>query len=106
GVGEKEGRHVCVVAWTTFVNDAKGSKQHACIVGDSGTKLALAELGKKGLETIEAQLSAPGRWEGCDARVAFVHGGGEYKPQIRPVLEQVLAASPYVDAIVVSHPHV
>lgn len=105
-VADKEGRRVCVVAWTTFVNDAKGTKQHACIAGESGTKLALAELGKKGVETLERELAAPGRWDGCDARVAFVHGGGEYKPQIRPVLEQMLVASAYVDAIVVTHPHV
>ena len=100
------GRRVCLVAWTTFVNDSKGGRQRACIAGASGTHLALAELGPRGLDTIHAALSRPGRWDGCDARVAYLHGGREYKPQIAPVLEQAEVAAAYVDAVVITHPHV
>jgi poly-gamma-glutamate capsule biosynthesis protein CapA/YwtB (metallophosphatase superfamily) len=102
---EKDGRHVCMVAWTTFLND-KGRKQKGCLEGSAGAKVARAELGRKGLDLIHEQLSAPGRWDGCDARIAYIHGGREYRPQIRPVLEQAQAASAYVDAVIVSHPHV
>jgi poly-gamma-glutamate capsule biosynthesis protein CapA/YwtB (metallophosphatase superfamily) len=104
-VVEKDGRHVCVVAWTTFLND-KGRKQKGCLEGEAGAKVARAELGRDGLTEIHKQLSAVGRWDGCDARVAYIHGGREYKPQIRPVLEQAQAAAAYVDAVIVSHPHV
>ncbi|MGZ3451319.1 MAG: CapA family protein [Polyangiales bacterium] len=104
-VVEKDGRRVCLVAWTTFLND-KGRKQKGCLEGSAGAKVARAELGKKGLDLIHEQLSAPGRWDGCDARIAYIHGGREYRPQIRPVLEQAQAASAYVDAVIISHPHV
>jgi len=108
---EKGGRHVCVVAWTTFLNDEgkKGRNRRGCIDGlpaSNNAKVARAELGKPGIDAIHAQLGTPGRWDGCDARIAFLHGGREYKPQIRPVLEQASAASAYVDAVIVSHPHV
>lgn len=102
---EKGGRHVCLVAWTTFLND-KGRKQKGCLEGAAGAKVARAELGKKGLELIEEKLGDPSRWQGCDARIAYIHGGREYKPQIRPVMEQAQVASAYVDAVIVTHPHV
>jgi poly-gamma-glutamate capsule biosynthesis protein CapA/YwtB (metallophosphatase superfamily) len=102
---EKDGRKVCLVAWTTFLND-KGRKQQGCLEGAAGARVARAELGNKGIEAIHAELSRDGRWDGCDARIAYVHGGREYRAQIRPVMEQALAASPYVDAVIISHPHV
>ncbi len=102
---EKGGHKVCLVAWTTFLND-KGRKQKGCLEGAAGARVARAELGNKGLEAIHTELSKDGRWDGCDARIAYVHGGREYRAQIRPVMEQALAASPYVDAVIISHPHV
>ena len=102
---EKGGRRVCLVAWTTFLND-KGKKAKGCVDGSSGVKLARAELGKAGISEIDKQLSAEHRWDGCDARVAYLHGGREYQGQIRPVMEQAQAAAAYVDAVIVSHPHV
>jgi len=102
---EKDGRKVCLVAWTTFLND-KGRKQTGCLEGAAGARVARAELGNKGIEAIHTELSKEGRWDGCDARIAYVHGGREYRAQIRPVMEQALAASPYVDAVIISHPHV
>ena len=104
-VVEKDGRRVCVVAWTTFLND-KGRKQQGCLEGSAGAKVARAELSRAGLDLVHEKLSSKGRWDGCDARIAFVHGGREYKPQIRPVMEQAEAAAAYVDAVIVSHPHV
>jgi poly-gamma-glutamate capsule biosynthesis protein CapA/YwtB (metallophosphatase superfamily) len=102
---EKGGHKVCLVAWTTFLND-KGKKQKGCLEGSAGAKVARAELGPKGLELVHEQLGKDDRWLGCDARIAYVHGGREYRAQIRPVLEQAQAASAYVDAVVVTHPHV
>ncbi len=104
-VARKNGRSVCVVAWTTFLND-KGKKQKGCLEGSAGAKVARAELGKAGLELVHQELGKKDRWLGCDARIAFVHAGREYKPQIRPVMDQALAAAAHVDAVIVSHPHV
>jgi hypothetical protein len=106
-VVEKDGRHVCLVAWTTFLND-KGKKQKGCLEGvaPAFAKVARAELGRAGNDEVHKQLSAAGRWDGCDARIAYIHGGREYKPQIRPVLEQAEIAAAYVDAVIIAHPHV
>ena len=104
-VVEKGGHKVCLVAWTTFLND-KGRKQKGCLEGSAGAKVARAELGPKGLDLIHEQLGKDDRWLGCDARIAYVHGGREYRAQIRPVLEQAQAASAYVDAVIITHPHV
>jgi poly-gamma-glutamate capsule biosynthesis protein CapA/YwtB (metallophosphatase superfamily) len=105
---EKGGHKVCLVAWTTFLND-KGRKQKACTDGapeSGGTRVAVAEVGPAGIAKVQAELGAPGRWDGCDARIVFLHGGGEYRAQVRQVLEQATAAAAYVDAVIVSHPHV
>lgn len=102
---EKGGRKVCLVAWTTFLND-KGRKQKGCLEGSAGARVSRAELGPKGIDTIHAELAKEGRWDGCDARIAYVHGGREYRAQIRPLMEQAMAASAYVDAVIISHPHV
>lgn len=104
-VVEKSGRHVCLVAWTTFLND-KGRKQKGCLEGAAGARVARAELGPKGIELINAELGRDNRWDGCDARIAYVHGGREYRAQIRPLMEQAQAASAFVDAVIISHPHV
>ncbi len=102
---EKSGRKVCLVAWTTFLND-KGRKQKGCLEGAAGARVARAELGPKGLNDIQTELGRDGRWDGCDARIAYVHGGREYRAQIRPLMEQAQAASAFVDAVIISHPHV
>lgn len=104
-VVEKSGRKVCLVAWTTFLND-KGKKQKGCLEGAAGAKVARAELGRAGIELVHEQLSKEDRFQGCDARIAYLHGGREYRAQIRPVLEQAQAAAAYVDAVIVTHPHV
>ncbi len=107
-LADRGGHKVCLVAWTTFLND-KGRKQRACTDGapeGGGARVAVAELGAAGLSTLHAQLGAAGRWDGCDARVAFLHGGGEYRAQLPQVMEQASAAAAYVDAVIVSHPHV
>lgn len=104
-VAKKDGRTVCVVAWTTFLND-KGKKQKGCLEGAAGAKVARAELGKAGIDLVHQELGKKDRWAGCDARIAFVHAGREYKPQIRPVMDQATAAAAHVDAVIVSHPHV
>ncbi|MEO8796258.1 MAG: CapA family protein, partial [Polyangiaceae bacterium] len=98
-VAEKNGRRVCVVAWTTFVNDA-GS---ACERSDA---LALAPLGKRGTERA-AQAIRNARASGCDVTIAIAHGGLEYEPQARPMRAQALAiAEAGADAVVLHHPHV
>jgi poly-gamma-glutamate synthesis protein (capsule biosynthesis protein) len=96
---EKEGRRVCAIAWTTFVN-AEG---HAC--SGSG-KLALAGLDREGEREI-ARAVAHARASGCDATIAIFHGGKEYETQQWSSLVQArVAAEAGADAVVIHHPHV
>lgn len=96
---EKDGRRVCAIAWTTFVN-AEG---HAC--SGSG-KLALAGPDKEGERTI-ARAVAHARASGCDATLAIFHGGKEYETQQWSGLVQArIAADAGADAVVIHHPHV
>ena len=106
-VVDKAGRRVCIVAWTTFLND-KGKRQTACVEGVEPypARVARAELSKAGTALLHEKLGGAHRWEGCDARIAYLHGGGEYRAQLDGVLEQASAAATYVDAVIVSHPHV
>jgi poly-gamma-glutamate synthesis protein (capsule biosynthesis protein) len=96
---EKDGRRVCAVAWTTFVN-AEG---HAC---SASGKLALAGLDREGERAI-GRAVAHARATGCDAILAIFHGGKEYETQQWSALVQArVAAEAGADVVVVHHPHV
>ncbi len=96
---EKDGRRVCAVAWTTFVN----SEGHAC---SASAKLALAGLDREGDRAIGRAVSHA-RASGCDATVAIFHGGKEYETQAWSALVQArIAADAGADAVVIHHPHV
>jgi Bacterial capsule synthesis protein PGA_cap len=98
-IDEKDGRTVCAVAWTTFVN-AEGK---AC---KGSGELAMAASDKKGRSVIEAAV-ARARKDGCDGVVAIVHGGIEYVGPDIGVREQAAAAAEAgADAVVIHHPHV
>jgi hypothetical protein len=96
-VAEKGGHRVCVVAWTMVLNERKKKTRDTCRTGVARATSA---------EQLEKRLSSPGLWDGCDARVAFIHGGNQYYPQGAAVLDHATVAASYVDAIIFSHPHV
>jgi Bacterial capsule synthesis protein PGA_cap len=96
---EKEGRRVCAVAWTTFVN----SEAHAC---PGSGKLAMAGYDSAGMHAIARAVSSA-RASGCDATVAIFHGGTEYEAQTPSALALAhVAAEAGADAVVIHHPHV
>lgn len=109
-VVEKRGRAVCLVAWTAFLNDAgenlKNPRVRGCVKGDAGAKVAYLPLGEYGEKAIHRILGAPSRFAGCDARIAYMHAGNEYRPQLDLTMLQARAAALYMDAVIVSHPHV
>jgi hypothetical protein len=96
---EKDGKRVCAVAWTTFVN----TEARAC---PTSGKLALAGDGPAGARAIVRAIAAA-RASGCDATIAIFHGGKEYETQSLGSLAQArIAAEAGADAVVVHHPHV
>jgi poly-gamma-glutamate synthesis protein (capsule biosynthesis protein) len=98
-IDEKDGRKVCAVAWTTFVN-AEGK---AC---KGSGELAIAGFDRKGKLLIEGAM-ARAKKSGCDGIVAIFHGGEEYKGPIWGVREQAkIAADAGADVVVIHHPHV
>jgi len=98
-IDEKDGRKVCAVAWTTFVN-AEGK---AC---KGSGELAIAGFDHKGKVAIETAV-VRARKSGCDGVVAIFHGGEEYVGPIWGVREQAKAAADAgADVVVVHHPHV
>jgi hypothetical protein len=98
-IDEKDGRKVCAVAWTTFVN-AEGK---AC---KASGELAIAGFDHKGKTAIDAAITRARRG-GCDGIVAIFHGGEEYVGPIWGVREQAkVAADAGADAVVIHHPHV
>lgn len=98
-IDEKDGRKICAVAWTTFVN-AEGK---AC---KSSGELAIAGFDRKGKTAIESAIQRARR-TGCDGVVAIFHGGEEYVGPIWGVREQAKAAAEAgADVVVVHHPHV
>jgi poly-gamma-glutamate synthesis protein (capsule biosynthesis protein) len=98
-IDERDGRKVCAVAWTTFVN-AEGK---AC---KTSGQLAIADFDRKGKVAIESAIQRARR-SGCDGVVAIFHGGKEYVGPIWGVREQSrVAAEAGADAVVVHHPHV
>ncbi len=107
-IAEKSGRTVCLVAWTAFLNDSgenlSNPKARDCVKGQ--TRVAYAPLGEYGVRAVARILATPGKFDGCDARIAYVHAGNEYRAQLDLSLAQARAAAPYVDAVILSHPHV
>jgi hypothetical protein len=98
-IDEKDGRKVCAVAWTTFVN-AEG---RAC---KASGELAIAGFDHKGSLAIELAI-ARARRTGCDGVVAIFHGGEEYVGPTWGVHEQAkVAADAGADVVIVHHPHV
>jgi poly-gamma-glutamate synthesis protein (capsule biosynthesis protein) len=98
-IDEKDGRKVCAVAWTTFVN-AEGK---AC---KGSGELAIAGFDKKGRAAIDAAVTRARR-TGCDGVVAIFHGGEEYVGPIWGVREQAkVAADAGADVVIIHHPHV
>jgi poly-gamma-glutamate capsule biosynthesis protein CapA/YwtB (metallophosphatase superfamily) len=96
---EKDGRRVCAVAWTTFVN----SEARAC---PASGKLAIAGLDPAGMRTVAEAISGA-VVSGCDATLAIFHGGTEYETHGSSVLAQArVAAEAGADAVVMHHPHV
>jgi poly-gamma-glutamate synthesis protein (capsule biosynthesis protein) len=95
---EKEGRRVCVVAWTTLVNTTSAcSKSYA---------LATAPLDRTGLGRVATAIGRAAR-EKCDATIAVFHGGDEYMRQNAAVLAMARqAADSGAHAVVIHHPHV
>ena len=109
-VVKKSGRSVCMVAWTAFLNDAgenlSNPKVRGCVKGDAGARIAYLPLGEYGTKAVDRILGAPDRFAGCDARIAYVHAGNEYRAQLELSMDQARAAARYVDAVVLTHPHV
>jgi len=106
-IAEKDGHHVCALAWTSFVNtrasDGVGGHPNGCM---RSHELAVAPFDKRGTERIEHAV-ARARQQGCDALLVVLHGGREYAPQIwGPRLQARRAAEAGADAVVIHHPHV
>ena len=98
-IAQKNGRRVCAVAWTTFVNE----RHHGC--GDS-PHLAIAKSDHEG-RLRAAKAVSRAFHEGCDAVVAIVHGGEEYQPQTHAMMNVARAvAEAGAIAVVMHHPHV
>ncbi len=95
-IAEVGGKRVCAVAWTTLSNSSACSRSRA---------LAFAPTTRAGKRRIDRALRlARAR---CDAVVAILHGGEEYKPQTSHVLDQAgHAAEMGADAVVIHHPHI
>lgn len=98
-IAAKNGRRVCAVAWTTFVNES----HKGC--GDS-PHLAIAKPDHEG-RLRAAKAIANAFHEGCDAVVAIVHGGEEYQAQTHAMMNVARAvAEAGAMAVVMHHPHV
>ena len=98
-IASKNGRRVCAVAWTTFVNES----HRGC--GDS-PHLAIAKPDREG-RLRAARAIANAFHEGCDAVVAIVHGGEEYQAQTHQMMNLARAvAEAGAIAVVMHHPHV
>ncbi len=98
-IAAKNGRRVCAIAWTTFVNE----RHRGC--GDS-PHLAIAKTDHDG-RLRAAKAVANAFHEGCDAVVAIIHGGDEYQPQTHAMMNAArTVAEAGAIAVVMHHPHV
>lgn len=95
-IAEASGKRVCAVSWTTISNSQSCARSRS---------LALAPTTRAGRHKIDRALAKARA--SCDAVVAIVHGGEEYKPQTSLVLDQARhAAEVGADAVVIHHPHI
>jgi len=98
-IASRDGRRLCAVAWTTFVND----RRPGCM---STGRLAIVSPNREGRLRVERAI-ARAFHDGCDAVVAIVHGGQEYAPQTGAMMTlAVAAADAGADAVIIHHPHV
>ncbi len=104
-IAQSGGKRVCLLAWTAFVNDRK-YRPATCGAKAARASVAVAPLGAEGLGILRRELGRPDRFANCDATVAYVHAGTEYRPQTPGAIAQARLAACYVDAIVFSHPHI
>jgi poly-gamma-glutamate capsule biosynthesis protein CapA/YwtB (metallophosphatase superfamily) len=104
-IANKEGKRVCLIAWTTFVNDEKRFGDR-CRLGRSTPRVARASLDAEGRGVLRAAFESKDFFSNCDARIAYIHGGVEYRPQTEGMKAQARLVADYVDAVVMSHPHV
>ena len=96
-IAERDGKKVCAVAWTTFVNAPGGCARTA--------RLAVAKEDAAGRQKVALAIQRARAT--CDATVAIVHGGEEYVPQTATMMGVARqAAESGADAVVVHHPHV
>jgi poly-gamma-glutamate synthesis protein (capsule biosynthesis protein) len=98
-IATRDGKRVCAVAWTTFVNDARS----AC--ADSH-HLAVAKPNREGRARVTRAITAA-LHDGCDAVIAIAHGGEEYTRQTDAMMSLAHAAADAgADAVIFHHPHV
>lgn len=94
---ERDGKRVCAVAWTTFLNAEGGCAKT--------TRLAVASENAAGRQKVAAALHRARST--CDATVAIIHGGEEYVRQTPAVMALARqAADSGADAVVIHHPHI
>lgn len=94
---ERDGKRVCAVAWTTFVNAQGGCAKT--------TRLAIARENAAGRRSVAAAVKRARST--CDATIAIMHGGEEYVRQTPAVMHVARqAAESGADAVVIHHPHV
>ncbi len=98
-IARRDGKRVCAVAWTTFINDRRA----AC----AGSRhLAIARPNGEGRARVARAVNAAFR-DGCDAVIAIAHGGEEYAPQTAAMMSLARAAADAgASAVVFHHPHV
>jgi poly-gamma-glutamate synthesis protein (capsule biosynthesis protein) len=96
---ERAGKRVCAIAWTTLVNAEEGPCSRS-------SQLAVATVyGYAGKARIDRAMKRAR--DTCDAVVAILHGGEEYKKQTTLVMDQAAhAAESGADAVVIHHPHI
>lgn len=104
-IAEREGRRVCTLSWTTFLNDDR-RRHDACRSGRGDVQVARASLDKDGFRTIRKVMNDESTWATCDVRIANVHGGVEYRAQSAKMMYLAHMIAPHVDAIVFGHTHV
>ncbi len=94
---ERDGKRVCAVAWTTFVNAQGGCAKTS--------RLAIAREDAAGRRAVAAAVKRA--TSTCDATIAIFHGGEEYVRQTPAVMRVARqAAEAGAAAVVIHHPHV
>jgi hypothetical protein len=101
----KNGKRICGVAWSTFFNEEKRFADR-CRLGRSTPQFGRVPASREGAQLLLSTFGVPEVFAHCDATIAYIHGGPEYRKQSGAILEHVRTAAKYFDAIVVSHPHV